>query len=57
MIINKMKTDATETSTDEHKNEGFLKSAWHNLTGQHRNLDKDEPKTDEDEKKKGSGSG
>jgi molecular chaperone DnaJ len=51
---------------EEHKNEGFLKSAWHNITGQHNSL-KNEPKEtkdkeakekkDEDESKKASGSG
>lgn len=40
------------TVRDDHSNEGFLKSAWHNLTGQHKHL-----KEDEDEPKKGSGSG
>lgn len=40
------------TVRDDHSNEGFLKSAWHNLTGQHKHL-----KDDDDEPKKGSGSG
>jgi molecular chaperone DnaJ len=48
----------------DHKNEGFLKSAWHKLTHQHDNLEqgqdgkegKSEPKED-DEPKKASGSG
>ncbi|MCJ1393122.1 hypothetical protein MMC18_005994 [Xylographa bjoerkii] len=50
-------------STEAHKNEGFLKSAWHNLTGQHDHLE-GEPKktekterTDQEEPKKASGSG
>lgn len=42
-----------EVEKNKHRNEGFLKSAWHNLTGQH----KDESKDDKDESKKGSGSG
>ncbi len=45
-----------------HENEGFLKSAWHNLTGQHNHLKTDEKKTqepakDDEEPKKRSGSG
>jgi molecular chaperone DnaJ len=45
-------------AADSHKNEGFLKSAWHTLTGQHGE-GKDEPPTDgnDGEKKKASGSG
>lgn len=47
---------------ESHEGEGFLKSAWHNLTGQHRHLDeegKGSGKEDEGEgeKKKGGGSG
>jgi molecular chaperone DnaJ len=39
-----------------HENEGFLKSAWHNLTGQHKHLDPEERrKAEEEEKKRGSG--
>ncbi|KIW47941.1 chaperone DnaJ [Exophiala oligosperma] len=48
----------------DHKNEGFLKSAWHRLTHQHDNLEPEEKgsqgKTDskdDDEPKKASGSG
>ena len=33
-----------------HKNEGFLKSAWHRLTHQHDNLTPDEPIKKEDDK-------
>jgi len=48
-------------STDSHKNEGFLKSAWHRLTHQHDNLKQEdgssEVKKDEEEPKKSSGSG
>ena len=45
-------------AADAHSNEGFLKSAWHTLTGQHSE-GKDEPPTDSNdgEKKKASGSG
>jgi len=46
--------DGGSGSVDDHRNEGFLKNAWHNITGQHKHL-KDEK--DEDEPKKGSGSG
>src|SRR5690242_3316176 len=70
MNLGKFKEDAeaaankpsTASTADEHKNEGFLKSAWHNLTGQHKHLDKDQTKTDKttskekDDEKKGSGS-
>ena len=49
---------------EKHRNEGFLKNAWHTITGQHDHLGKDaegkeaksEPKEDE-EPKKASGSG
>lgn len=46
---------------DEHQNESFLKSAWHNITGQHKHMKDNEPnntseKKDDDEPKKGSGS-
>jgi len=63
MNLNKFKDDAeaaatkpsTASTADEHKNEGFLKSAWHNLTGQHKNINKDQPNGDgekkDDEKK------
>jgi molecular chaperone DnaJ len=43
---------------DDHSNEGFLKSAWHNITGQHKHLNEEQnEKTKDDEPKKGSGSG
>lgn len=44
---------------DDHKGEGFLKSAWHTLTGQHDHLKDDgEVKGEEkEEPKKASGSG
>ena len=50
-------------SKEGHKNEGFLKSAWHKLTHQHDNLTdspKEEEKKDEkprEEPKRASGSG
>ncbi|KAK2740732.1 hypothetical protein FQN57_005964 [Myotisia sp. PD_48] len=34
----------TDKTPDSHKNEGFLKSAWHKLTNQHRPNDSEEPK-------------
>lgn len=33
--------DKDKTDADSHKNEGFLKSAWHKLTGQHDHLHPD----------------
>ena len=53
---------APPDSKEAHKNEGFLKSAWHRLTHQHDNLtdekadDKKTEKEDE-EPKRASGSG
>ncbi|KAB2576751.1 putative mitochondrial chaperone protein [Lasiodiplodia theobromae] len=47
-----------EVEKNKHRNEGFLKSAWHNLTGQHKELDKDsKDNKSDDEQKKASGSG
>jgi len=59
---------STSTKTSDHRNEGFLKSAWHKLTHQHDGIDqeskekeqekeKEKPKDDEEEPKKGAGSG
>lgn len=48
---------------DSHKNEGFLKSAWHKLTHQHDQLEanstssKPEEKENSEEPKKAAGSG
>jgi molecular chaperone DnaJ len=44
---------------DTHKNEGFLKSAWHSLTGQHSPSKDSDASTESNdgEKKKASGSG
>lgn len=52
----------TSKKAADHKNEGFLKSAWHRLTHQHDNLEPDNgPETKKEEKsdepKKASGSG
>ncbi|ORY10306.1 hypothetical protein BCR34DRAFT_655010 [Clohesyomyces aquaticus] len=55
-IMNLGKMHDNPDSPEAHKHEGFLKSAWHNLTGQHKNIDNDDTKKDE-EKKKASGSG
>lgn len=55
-----------DSAADKHKNEGFFKSAWHRLSGQHDFLDGDgddekkgneQGKKGEDEPKKASGSG
>jgi molecular chaperone DnaJ len=57
-VINpgKMKDAAGNTTQTGHENEGFLKSAWHNLTGQHKHMSPEERRqAEEDEKKKGSG--
>ncbi|KAL6710976.1 mdj1 protein precursor [Coniothyrium glycines] len=65
----KMKADQKATGTgggsgavhDDHSNEGFLKSAWHNLTGQHNHKNNEQQskreKKDDEQRKKGSGSG
>ncbi len=58
-------TSAAKQSDDAHKNEGFLKSAWHKLTHQHDDLPpansttgpKVEDKSGEEESKKAAGSG
>ena len=48
-------------SAEAHKNEGFLKAAWHKLTHQHDDIPPEEPKIEEkgqeEEPKKASGSG
>jgi len=60
-----------ERGMEEHKNEGWMKNAWHTLTGQHDHLSdeaqkskagegKERPEEEEEEKeqrKKASGSG
>ncbi len=57
------KTSKPSNQAADHKNEGFLKSAWHKLTHQHDNLEPDKPeketkaeRQEEDEPKKASGS-
>lgn len=63
MGLDKMKGEPSKPSNkaSDHKNEGFLKSAWHKLTHQHDDLapdDKTEQKKDDEEpRKKASGSG
>jgi molecular chaperone DnaJ len=58
------KPSKSSNKAADHKNEGFLKSAWHKLTHQHDNLEADQKDTgpksdtkDDDEPKKASGSG
>lgn len=63
----KDKASKTSNKAEDHKNEGFLKSAWHKLTHQHDNLDSEtsdknkpedkSPSKDDEEPKKASGSG
>lgn len=55
------KKKVDDALADAHSNEGFLKSAWHNITGQHKHLSKEEQakadeKKNDEEPKKGSGS-
>jgi molecular chaperone DnaJ len=60
MNLGKTKDESPTAAEDTHSNEGFLKSAWHNLTGQHKNAKPEEKKKSDDEeppKKKASGSG
>ncbi|GAB1318760.1 mdj1 protein precursor [Madurella fahalii] len=59
-----MNLHRTTSDDDSHKNEGFLKSLWHNLTNHPAHQQKpedasktDTPKNDDPEKKSGSGSG
>jgi molecular chaperone DnaJ len=61
MNLNKTRDESKDAQDgqDSHKNEGFLKSAWHNLTGQHHNINAEEnteTKKEDGEPKKGSGS-
>ncbi|KAF2791022.1 hypothetical protein K505DRAFT_339912 [Melanomma pulvis-pyrius CBS 109.77] len=63
MNIGKVPEQGSQAAQDGHKNEGILKSVWHNITGQHKDFG-DEPKSEdktktkkEDEPKKASGSG
>ncbi|OCK83046.1 hypothetical protein K432DRAFT_323073 [Lepidopterella palustris CBS 459.81] len=70
MNLGKMSEETLSSSdkssaADSHKNEGFLKAAWHNITGQHKpsgsgQTDKktdNEKSNDEEDSKKPSGSG
>jgi len=56
-------SESTQTEAEKHQNEGFLKSAWHKLTHQHDDLEKDQQsqttdqQAQEDPPKKASGSG
>lgn len=65
-VMVKPTASGSATSEQDHKNEGFLKSAWHTLTGQHNNTNEDTQQTKQDPKqdnepkeepKKASGSG
>lgn len=59
----------SEKTVEDHKNEGWMKNLWHNISGQHENLDGQQQKEgekggqqeqkpqDEEEPKKASGSG
>ena len=40
-------SSSPSNKASDHKNEGFLKSAWHRLTHQHDNLEPDSPAKDE----------
>lgn len=72
MNLGKYKEEAASSATSSgstpdakgHENEGWLKNAWHNITGQHDNLDQSKgqqkPKNSneqDEEPKKASGSG
>lgn len=52
--------DEDKSTTTDHSKEGFLKSAWHNITGQHKHLNNEsetqKKDKDDEEPKKGSGS-
>jgi len=51
-MTNTYKSSAS-TNSDPHKDEGFLKSAWHSITGQHSHReDKPSKSTDDNDKKK-----
>lgn len=51
--IERSNSDASKTAED-HQNEGFLKSIWHNLTNHpaHRQGNESEGKTDDSSKSK-----
>lgn len=52
-------SSSSTATEDSHKNEGFLKSIWHNLTGEHDTSKHKEQQEDKknDDPKKGPGSG
>lgn len=54
LILESSSSDASKT-TEDHQNEGFLKSIWHNLTNHpaHRQGNETEGKTDDSNKKDG----
>ncbi|KAF2824365.1 hypothetical protein CC86DRAFT_354353 [Ophiobolus disseminans] len=55
-IKDEVEKEAGKRMGEAHEGEGFLKSAWHNLTGQHRHLNEEQQREEEEkEKKKGSG--
>ncbi|KAF2763226.1 hypothetical protein EJ05DRAFT_460028 [Pseudovirgaria hyperparasitica] len=61
-VDEKSKPSQSTPKESSHENEGFFKSAWHNLTGQHKDLHKEQnsKETTEDDNetpKKASGSG
>jgi molecular chaperone DnaJ len=39
-MIKRRNTESPEEQKESHDNEGFLKSAWHTITGKHAHLDK-----------------
>ncbi|KAF2197529.1 hypothetical protein GQ43DRAFT_444172 [Delitschia confertaspora ATCC 74209] len=52
MNIGKKPADSSASTEDSHKNEGFFKSIWHNLKGEHDNgndSEKSEKKSDDKE--------
>ncbi|KAI5366037.1 putative Heat shock protein DnaJ, cysteine-rich [Septoria linicola] len=61
--VDATKSSTTDSSAASHKDEGFLKHLWHNISGQHDNLDKSgeekakDPSKDEKPRKKASGPG
>ena len=66
MNLGKYKEDAPSSSGSgkDHENEGWLKNAWHNITGQHDDIDqakgqqkKSSEGEQDEEPKKASGSG
>ncbi|KAF4619088.1 hypothetical protein G7Y89_g14759 [Cudoniella acicularis] len=52
-IMNVGRSNSSD-SADSHKNEGFLKSVWHNLTGAHSDASKDSATSDKTSSEKSS---